>query len=86
MVLVSKSKTTPVPIFYRGADYNLQYDDNIEYALKNCKIVHFSCWPISQKNSRKTIEKRVYQMKREEKSELIILRLVERKMNGILSI
>lgn len=57
MVLVSKSKTTPVPIFYRGADYNLQYDDNIEYALKNCKIVHFSCWPISQKNSRKTIEK-----------------------------
>ena len=38
MVLVSKSKTTPVPIFYRGADYNLQYDDNIEYALKNCKI------------------------------------------------
>ena len=57
MVLVSKSKTTPVPIFYRGADYNLQYDDNIEYALKNCKIVHFSCWPISQKNSRQTIEK-----------------------------
>ena len=57
MVLVSKSKTTPVPIFYRGADYDLQYDDNIEFALKNCKIVHFSCWPISQKNSRKTIEK-----------------------------
>ena len=63
MVLVSKSKTTPVPIFYRGADYNLQYDDNIEYALKNCKIVHFSCWPISQKNSRKTIEKVIYKAK-----------------------
>ena len=63
MVLVSKSKTTPVPIFYRGADYNLQYDDSIEYALKNCKIVHFSCWPISQKNSRKTIEKVIYKAK-----------------------
>lgn len=57
MVLVSKSKSTPVPIFYRGADYNINYDDNIDHALKNCKIVHFSCWPISQKNSRKTIEK-----------------------------
>lgn len=57
MVLVSKSKNTPVPIFYRGADYNLEYNDKIDYALKNCKIVHFSCWPISQKNSRKTIEK-----------------------------
>lgn len=57
MVLVSKSKSTPVPIFYRGADYNIDYDDNIDYALKNCKIVHFSCWPISQENSRKTIEK-----------------------------
>lgn len=57
MVLVSKSKSTPVPIFYRGADYNIDYDDNIDYALKNCKIVHFSCWPISQENSRQTIEK-----------------------------
>ena len=57
MVLVSKSKSTPVPIFYRGADYNIDYDDNIDYALKNCKIVHFSCWPISQESSRQTIEK-----------------------------
>lgn len=56
MVLVSKSKTTPVPIFYRGADYSLKYNDKIHYALNNCKIVHFSCWPISQPKSRKTIE------------------------------
>ena len=57
MVLVSKSKSTPVPIFYRGADYNIDYDDNIDYALKNCKIVHFSCWTISQESSRQNIEK-----------------------------
>lgn len=57
MVLVTKSKTTPVPIFYRGADYNLTYDDKLDSALKNCKIVHFSCWPISQKKSRIAIEK-----------------------------
>lgn len=57
MVLVTKSKTTPVPIFYRGADYNLDYTDKLDSALKNCKIVHFSCWPISQAKSRSTIEK-----------------------------
>lgn len=57
MVLVTKSKTTPIPIFYRGADYNLDYTDKLDSALKNCKIVHFSCWPISQAKSRSTIEK-----------------------------
>lgn len=57
MVLVTKSKTTPIPIFYRGADYNLKYNASLDSALKNSKIVHFSCWPISQKNSRSTIEK-----------------------------
>lgn len=57
MVLVTKSKTTPIPIFYRNADYNLEYNRRIDYALKNTKIVHFSCWPISQNKSRNTIEK-----------------------------
>lgn len=57
MVVVTKSKNTPIPIFYRGADYNLKYTNNLEEILKNSKIVHFSCWPISQKNSRETIEK-----------------------------
>lgn len=57
MVLVTKSKTTPVPIFYRGADYNLPYDEKLDYAIKNSKIIHFSCWPISQEPSRSTIER-----------------------------
>lgn len=57
MVLVTKSKETPLPIFYRSADYNLEYNDNIDSTLKNSKIVHFSCWPISQSKSRKMIEK-----------------------------
>ncbi|MDD3224776.1 MAG: carbohydrate kinase [Clostridium sp.] len=57
MVLVTKSKATPIPIFYRGADYNLKYNSAIDLALKDSKIVHFSCWPISQKSSRSTIEK-----------------------------
>ena len=57
MVLVTKSKETPLPIFYRGADYNLEYNSQIDSTLKNSKIVHFSCWPISQAKSRKMIEK-----------------------------
>ena len=56
MVLVTKSKETPLPIFYRSADYNLEYNEDIGSILKNSKIVHFSCWPISQKKSRKAIE------------------------------
>ena len=56
MVLVTKSKETPLPIFYRSADYNLEYNEDIGSILKNSKIVHFSCWPISQKKSRKVIE------------------------------
>lgn len=59
MVLVTKSKETPLPIFYRSADYNLEYNSNIDSTLKNSKIVHFSCWPISQKKSRAMIEKAI---------------------------
>lgn len=57
MVLVNKSKGTPVPIFYREADYHLTYTSEMEHALGNSKIVHFSCWPISRTPVRETIEK-----------------------------
>ena len=57
MVLVTKSKTSPVPIFYREADYQLSYTSKLEDALKNSKIVHFSCWPISRIPARDTVER-----------------------------
>ncbi|OIJ13624.1 carbohydrate kinase [Anaerobacillus alkalilacustris] len=57
MVVVSKSKNTPIPIFYREADYHLEYTPQLEEALMNSKIVHFSCWPISRMPVRTTIEK-----------------------------
>jgi len=63
MVIVTKSKTTPVPIFYRGADYNLEYTPELKTSLTNSKIIHFSCWPISQKKSRSTIEKVIIEAK-----------------------
>lgn len=56
MVLVTKSKNSPVPVFYREADYHLDYTTELEDALKNSNIVHFSCWPISKKPARYTIE------------------------------
>lgn len=57
MVLVTKSRTSPVPIFYREADYQLSYSLKLEQALKDSKIIHFSCWPISRMPVRDTVEK-----------------------------
>lgn len=57
MVVVTKSKGTPIPIFYRGADYQIEYTAELEKALLDSKIVHFSCWPISMEPARQTIEK-----------------------------
>ncbi len=57
MVMVTKSKNSPTPIFYRGADYNLSFRSDLEETVKNSKIVHFSCWPISRLPVRNTIEK-----------------------------
>lgn len=57
MVVVTKSKGTPIPIFYRGADYQIDYTEELEKALLNSKIVHFSCWPISMEPARQTIDR-----------------------------
>ncbi|WP_426349921.1 carbohydrate kinase family protein [Alloiococcus sp. CFN-8] len=57
MVMVTKSKNSPTPIFYRGADYNLGFTSHLEEAVANSKIVHFSCWPLSRNPVRNTIEK-----------------------------
>ena len=61
MVLVTKSKASPIPIFYRDADYHLSYNEGLNSVLKNCKIMHFSCWPISKQPSRSTIERAIEQ-------------------------
>ncbi|MNC02857.1 2-dehydro-3-deoxygluconokinase [compost metagenome] len=59
LVVVSKSKATPIPIFYRGADYQLAYTPTLQDALRNSKVVHFSCWPVSRLPSRHTIERMI---------------------------
>lgn len=57
MVLVTKSKSTPIPIFYRSADHQFTYTSKLEEALLQTNIVHFSCWPISMQPARLTIER-----------------------------
>lgn len=66
MVLVTKSKGSPVPIFYRQADYQLEYTIKIEEALKNSKILHFSCWAISMVPVRNTIEKLIEEARKKD--------------------
>lgn len=63
MVVVTKSTGTPVPIFYRGADYQLQFTETLREAIGQAKIVHFSCWPISMEPVRQTIEKVIEEAK-----------------------
>lgn len=57
LVVVTKSRSTPQPIFYRGADFQLNYTPRLENAVKDAKIIHFSCWPISREPARSTVEK-----------------------------
>lgn len=67
MVLVTKSRNNPIPIFYREADYHLTYTVELEEALLNSKILHFSCWPISRMPARTTIEKMIDTAKKNDK-------------------
>lgn len=57
MVLLTKSKSSPIPIFYREADYHMKYTPELENAIMNSKIVHFSCWPLSRQPVRATMER-----------------------------
>ncbi|GAA0135007.1 carbohydrate kinase [Paenibacillus sp. YSY-4.3] len=57
LVVVTKSRTTPIPIFYRDADYQMTFDASLEQRIANSKVVHFSCWPISRTPARHTLER-----------------------------
>jgi len=59
MVVLNKSNGTPVPIFYRQADFQLSFEEKLEQAIVDSKILHFSCWPISRFPSRNAIERAI---------------------------
>ncbi|MFC4302166.1 carbohydrate kinase family protein [Cohnella boryungensis] len=64
LVLLTKSRATPIPIFYRQADYRLSYRPQLEEILRKSKFLHFSCWPLSMSPSRDTIERMIDTAKR----------------------
>ncbi|WDU82727.1 hypothetical protein [Caloramator sp. Dgby_cultured_2] len=45
MVIVTKSKGTPRPIFYRGADYHIELTKELEDAVKKVKYFIFPVGP-----------------------------------------
>ncbi|PXW90977.1 fructokinase [Streptohalobacillus salinus] len=55
MVVINKSKGTPVPTFYRGADHQFLMTDQLKLAIQNTKIVHFSSWPMSNRDARRLV-------------------------------
>ncbi len=63
-VLISKSRETPQFFPLRGADKYLQIPENIDDLVKNCSILHFSSWSISQEPARATTLKLIDMAKR----------------------
>lgn len=59
LVLLTKSQGTPVPIFYRQADYRLSYRPQLDNILRQSRFLHFSCWPLTMAPSRAAIEKMI---------------------------
>lgn len=59
MVIVNKSIGTPIPIFYRGADYDLTFNESFKSKLEESKILHITSWPISQPQSREVINQAI---------------------------
>ena len=55
-VKIENNRETPVPTFERTSDYHIYYTKELEMALANVKIVHFSYWPLSKEPARSTIE------------------------------
>jgi fructokinase len=59
LVLLNKSVTSPTPVFYRNADRQLSYSEELELTLRDSKFLHFSCWPISMQPARETMQRLV---------------------------
>jgi len=59
MVVITKSRSTPQPIFYRGADFQLNFTPDLADAVRQSRIVHFSCWPISREPARSAVEQAI---------------------------
>lgn len=59
LVLITRSREAPTPIFYRGADYRLAFSPELEARMGKTSILHFSCWPLSAEPARSCVERLV---------------------------
>lgn len=59
MVVLTKSRAAPTPIFYRGADCRINLTPELEETLSDSSILHFSCWPLSMEPARSSIRSMV---------------------------
>ncbi len=59
LVVVNRSKASPVPMFYRRADRGLQWTPQLQETVSQTKILHFSCWPISALPARLAVEQAI---------------------------
>lgn len=56
LVLITRSREAPTPIFYRGADYRLAMSEKLEATMRASSILHFSSWPLSMEPARRCVE------------------------------
>lgn len=59
IVRINKTDLTPIPTFYRGADSEIEFTKELEDAIINSSILHFSYWPLSKEPSLSTILKAI---------------------------
>jgi len=57
LVLITRSREAPTPIFYRGADYGLEMSEELESKMLASSMLHFSSWPLSMKPARLCVER-----------------------------
>ena len=65
MVVLNRSKATPIPTFYRQADFQLNYTPAVKQLLSQSSILHISSWPASKMPARQCINDMIVDAKKE---------------------
>jgi fructokinase len=59
LVLITRSREAPTPIFYRAADCRLAFSPELEARMDRASMLHFSSWPLSMEPARNCVERLV---------------------------
>ena len=65
MVVLNRSQSTPIPIFYRHADFQLIYSPIIKQIIANSSILHLSSWPASKMQASQCINEMIEDARKE---------------------